>query len=190
MHSRHHITGLAAGAALIAVMAAPAAAQQPAYPAPQSMSAAAPAEHHMMKPSKGLAQLTALVGDWDGQTPDGKAVHLSYQVVSGGSAVLERLQMGAEPEMLTVYSPDGDRVAVTHFCSAGNQPQMSTGPVTTDVKQLSFMFVRATNLATPGEGHMHNLTIKFVDPTHITQEWTWSENGQTRTMPFQFTKKS
>ena len=162
------------------------AAQQPTpYAAP-----APAAEHHVMKSSKGLALLTPLAGDWEGQTPDGKAIHLSYQVVSGGSAVLERLQMGTEPEMLTVYSPDGDRVAVTHFCSAGNQPQMSTGPVTTDVKQMAFTFVRATNLASSTEGHMHNLTLKFVDPTHITQEWTWSENGQTRTMAFQFTKKS
>jgi len=144
----------------------------------------------MMKPSKGFAQLTPLAGEWEGQTPDGKAVGLSYQVVSGGTALLERLHMGGEPEMVTVYTPDGDRLAVTHFCSAGNQPQMQTGPITGDVKQFSFAFVRATNLASPAEGHMHHLTVTLVDPTHLTQEWTWQENGQAHAELFRFARKS
>jgi hypothetical protein len=172
---------LALGAAVIA---APAAAQQPT-----AMAAPAP-EHHMMKMSHGLSSLTPLAGEWEGQTLDGKPVHLSYRVVSGGSALLERLQMGTEAEMVTVYAPDGDKVTVTHFCSAGNQPQMTTGPITSDVKELAFTFVRATNLGSATEGHMHNLTLKLTDPTHLTQEWTWQENGQSRTMAFQFTRKS
>ncbi len=175
MHATLSLTTLALAAA---GLAAPAAAQQ-----------AAP-EHHMPKPSRGFAQLTPLAGEWDGKSPDGKTMHVSYQVVSGGNALLERLQMGTEPEMLTVYAPDGDRIAVTHFCSAGNEPQMQTTPIASDVKQFSFDFVHASNLASPTEGHMHHLTLTIPDRDHLTQEWTWQENGQSRTMAFQFTRKS
>jgi hypothetical protein len=175
MHSRLSFTVLALAAAGLAV---PAAAQQAA------------AEHHRPKPSRGFAQLTPLAGEWEGKSPDGKAIRVSYQVVSGGNALLERLQTIGEPEMVTVYAPDGDRVAVTHFCSAGNDPQMQTAPITGDTKQFSFDFVHASNLASPTAGHMHHLTLTVPDRDHLTQEWTWQENGQSRTMAFQFTRKS
>jgi len=177
---------LAAVALSAAWLAAPAAAQQ-AAPAP----APAPApEHHGMKPSKGFTQLGSLVGEWEGQTPDGKAMRLSYQLVSGGTALLEKLQMGAEPEMLTVYTPDGDRVAMTHFCSTGNQPQMQSGPITDETKQFSFGFVRATNLANAAAGHMHHLTVTLVDRDHMTQEWTWQEGSKAQPMLFKFARKA
>ncbi|HYS21283.1 MAG TPA: hypothetical protein VEO73_09385 [Gemmatimonadales bacterium] len=175
MHPRLSFTVLALAAAGLAV---PAAAQQAA------------AEHHMPKPSRGFAQLTPLAGEWEGKSPDGKIIHASYQVVSGGNALLERLQTSGEPEMLTVYAPDGERVAVTHFCSAGNQPQMQTAPITGDTKQFSFDFVHASNLASPTTGHMHHLTLTLADRDHLTQEWTWQESGQSKTMAFQFTRKS
>jgi hypothetical protein len=159
-------------------LAAPALAQQPAP------------EHHMIKPTAGLALLIPLAGEWTGQTPDGKTVRATYQVVSGGTAVIERLQMGAEPEMVSVYAPDGERVAITHFCSAGNQPQMQTGPVAGDAKQLSFDLVRVGNLATPATGHMHHLTLTLVDKDHLNQEWTWQEGGGGHAALFRFTRKT
>jgi hypothetical protein len=175
MHPRLSLTVLALAAAGLAV---PAAAQQAA------------AEHHMLKPSRGFAQLAPLAGEWDGKTPDGKSIRVSYQLVSGGNALLERLETSGEPEMVTVYAPDGERVTVTHFCSAGNDPQMQTAPITGDTKQFSFDFVHASNLGSPTAGHMHHLTLTLPDRDHLTQEWTWQENGQSRTMAFQFTRKS
>jgi hypothetical protein len=97
--------------------------------------------------------------------------------------------MGAEAEMITVYTPDGDRLAMTHFCSSGNQPQMQTGPITGDANPLSFEFVRATNLASPAAGHMHHLTVTLLDPDHLTQEWTWQEGGKAQPQLFRFTRK-
>ena len=170
--------GLATLALAAAWLAAPAAAQQPAP------------DHHAMKPSKGFSQLTPLVGEWEGQTPDGKPVRASYRIVSGGTALLEDLRMGGEPEMVTVYHPDGDRVAVTHFCTSGNQPQMETAPITGDAKQFSFEFVRATNLASPSDGHMHHLTVTLVDKDHFTEEWTWQEGGAGHAALFHFTRKA
>jgi hypothetical protein len=154
------------------------------------LAAPAAAQEHPMQPSKGFEQLKPLIGEWDGQAPGGKALHASYQLVSGGTGLLERLAMGGEPEMVTVYTPDGDRLAVTHFCSAGNQPQMRTEPVTGPTTEFSFSFVRATNLASPTVGHMHHLTVALQDHDRFSEAWTWSENGKDHTEVFHFTRKS
>ena len=94
-----------------------------------------------------------------------------------------------EGEMVTVYTPDGDRLAVTHYCSAGNQPQMRTALVTGELKQFSFAFVRATNLSSPATGHMHHLTVTLEDRDHFAQEWTWQEKGEAHSQVFRFTRK-
>ncbi len=142
-----------------------------------------------MKASPGFEQLKPLVGEWEAQKASGDSAHARYQLVSGGTALLERLKMGGEPEMVTVYTPDGDRLAVTHYCSSGNQPQMRTAPVAGEAKQFSFSFVRATNLASPNAGHMDHLTVTVQDRDHFTQEWTWKENGKTHTEVLHFTRK-
>src|SRR5574341_1308936 len=74
---------------------------------------AQPMPAHTMPPSKGFDQLKPLVGEWEGQTSSGKATRVSYQIVSGGTALLERLKTGDEPEMVTVYTPDGGHLAMT-----------------------------------------------------------------------------
>jgi hypothetical protein len=155
------------------------------------LAAPAAAQEHMTPPSsKGFEQLKPLVGQWDGKAAGGQALHVSYELVSGGTALLERLAMGDEPEMVTVYSPDGDRLAVTHFCSAGNQPQMRTEPVTGPTKEFSFSFVRATNLASPSAGHMHHLTVAVQDHDHFSEAWTWNDNGKEHTEVFHFVRKT
>ena len=153
-------------------------------------TAAAAQMENSFKPSPGFSQLTPLAGDWQGKNSAGKEVSASYQVVSGGWALLERLRTSDEPEMVTVYTPDGDHVAVTHFCSAGNQPQMRTAAVTGATNSFSFSFVRATNLQSPETGYMHHLTVTLQDKDHFTQEWTWQEKGKGHTEVFRFTRKS
>ena len=148
-----------------------------------------PAPEHSMKPSPGFEQLKSLVGEWEGKTGSGVTSRISYQLASGGTALLERLQTGDEPEMVTVYTADGDRLGVTHFCSAGNQPQMRTAPIGGETKQFSFAFVRATNLADANAGHMDHLRVTLQDHDHFTQEWTWKENGKSKTEVFHFTRK-
>jgi hypothetical protein len=152
--------------------------------------AATVAQQHAMAPSPAFEQLKPLLGEWEGRSPTGQPYHVSYQLVSGGTALLERLNMGDEPEMLTVYTPDGDRLAVTHFCSAGNQPRMRTEPVTGAMQRFSFSFVGATNLATPSAGHMDHLTVTMQDHDHFAQEWTWKEGDKTHTEVFNFTRKT
>lgn len=135
-------------------------------------------------------QLKTLIGAWEGVTPDGKPVRITYEAASGGTALLERLKPAEEPEMVTVYSPDGGRLAATHYCSVGNQPHMRTEPLTGEVKKFTFSFVSATNLAGPDAGHMHRLVVTLEDHNHFTQEWTYFEKGKATTEVFRFTRKS
>ncbi len=138
----------------------------------------------------GFDKLKTLVGEWEGKTKDGKTVHASYKLVSNGTGLLETLSPPDESEMVTVYHRDGSSVGMTHYCSGNNQPQMRTAPVAASVNQLTFNFVRATNLASPAAGHMHNLVVTFEDKDHFTQKWTWRENGRAMTEAFHFTRKS
>ncbi len=131
----------------------------------------------------------ALAGEWEGQRGDGQAVKVSYQVLSGGSAVVETLtEFAEEVTMVTVYHMDGNDVRMTHYCSAKNQPRMKAAAVSPDARVVSFEFVDATNLARPTDGHMQNLEITFKDRNHIAQKWTWLENGRTTDNHFTLTR--
>jgi hypothetical protein len=132
-------------------------------------------------------KLKNLAGEWEGKTPDGKTVTVSYRLVSNESALVETLSPPGE-EMVTVYHIDGDSLMLTHYCAANNQPRMRATP-SAGVKELTFKFVDATNLQSPSAGHMAGLTLTFEDDNHIAQKWTWVENGQQKDQVFRLTRK-
>lgn len=140
------------------------------------------------QPQPGLEKLKTLVGEWEGTNGQGKQAGVSYRLLSGGTALEEVLDEKTENHnMITVYHVDGNRLLMTHYCAANNQPRMQ-GQSTPDGK-LVFRFVGATNLASPSAGHMHGLVVTFVDRDHFTQEWAWHENGEVKKEVFRFTRK-
>ncbi len=124
-----------------------------------------------------FARLKTLAGEWEGDTGAGQA-HLSYEIVAGGTALLERETGANRPTMLTLYHPDGDRLLLTHYCMAGNQPRMQAQSFDTQTGELKFEFVDATNLASPAGGHMHSVAFRFVDENHVITQWKFYENGR------------
>src|SRR5262245_18094678 len=72
-------------------------------------------------------RLKTLVGEWEA-TGDAAPAHLTYELVAGGTALLEREREANRPTMLTLYHRDGDRLLLTHYCMAGNQPRMQARP--------------------------------------------------------------
>ncbi len=134
-------------------------------------------------------KLKSLVGEWQGQAPDGKAVTVSYQLVSGGNSVLETISPSGEPGMVTVYHLNGDKLMMTHYCSLGNQPRMNAQMVTGEIKSLNFTFVDATNLPKATDAHMHNLAFTFKDKDHLTQMWTLRKDGKDTPMTFNLERK-
>lgn len=135
-----------------------------------------------------LDRLKALAGQWEGKAGNGKTVKATYKLVSGGSAVAETLEVAGEPDMLTVYHLNGGELMMTHYCSIGNQPRMRADSTAADSKTLSFHFVDATNMAGLGAPHMHDLTIRFDDADHVTQEWAM-KGGPGEKVAFQLERK-
>ncbi len=121
-----------------------------------------------------FARLKVLVGEWQS---DSKA-RLSYELVAGGTALVERESMPDMPPMLTVYYVDGERLLLTHYCMAGNQPRMQARRFDAASGEIDFDFLDATNLATSAAGHMHSAKVWLTDNNHFSSEWTYYENGQ------------
>jgi hypothetical protein len=150
---------------LLAGMAAYVTAEA-AGPKSESMSAA-----------EAFSRLKTLAGDWEADTQMGKA-HLNIQLIAGGTSLVERETGDKMPEMMTVYYVDGDRLLLTHYCMAGNQPRMQARSFNPETGEVAFEFLDATNLTTPGAGHMHNAKIRIADRDHLVTEWEFYENGQ------------
>jgi len=128
------------------------------------------------------------VGEWEAETPMGKA-HLKYELIAGGTSLVERESAENMPDMLTVYYLDGDRLLLTHYCMAGNQPRMQARSFNPETGEIDFRFLDATNLADPGAGHMHNVKIRLIDNNHFASAWEFYENGQrAKGETFQYTR--
>src|SRR5437764_568426 len=97
-----------------------------------------------------FARLKTLVGR--GESPDARKERLDLELIAGGTALVERERAEGRPEMMTVYHLDGDRLVLTHYCMAGNQPRMQLRGFDATTGQLTFDFVDAGNLASPGAG--------------------------------------
>jgi len=118
-------------------------------------------------------QLKSLSGTWEGKTPQGEMTQVSYKVTGNGSAVMNEIG-GHHDDMITMFHMDGpDKLLVTHYCTAGNQPRMKAA-ASADVKTITFDFLDATNLDPKQPGHMHHLVIAFLDENHHTEEWTFA----------------
>src|SRR5437588_7589647 len=118
-------------------------------------------------------QFKGLAGDWVSKekAEGGMPVHVRYRVTSGGSAVVETIFPGSEHEMVTVIHRDGPDLLLTHYCMLGNQPHMKSSGNGAGNK-VEFKFVKATNLKSDKDMHMHDVTFTFVDKETLRTEWT------------------
>lgn len=78
---------------------------------------------------------------------------------------------------ITVIHPDGDDLVLTHYCALGNQPQMRA-PAKETGDTIAFKFVRATNLKSALDAHMHDVAFTFVDKDTYRAEWTYFQGGK------------
>jgi hypothetical protein len=124
-------------------------------------------------------KLKTLTGTWEAIGKNGK-VTSSYEVISNGSALVEHLKAPGEGEMLTVYHLDGDHLVLTHYCTAGNQPNMQAEAYDPASGKIVFDFAGGGNLSDPNTGHMHNVAIKFASADAFTADWTFQKNGKPR----------
>ncbi|HTF99161.1 MAG TPA: hypothetical protein VK654_01080, partial [Nitrospirota bacterium] len=75
--------------------------------------------------SKEFDRLKELVGVWEGKADMGKGPEqfkITYELTSAGNAIVEKFAAGQPHEMVTVYYDYNGKLAMTHYCSIGNQP--------------------------------------------------------------------
>ena len=123
---------------------------------------------------KSFDTLKTLSGSWAGKGLQGQPVQVSYRVTAGGSALMSEIT-GAHEDMVTMFHPDGDRLLMTHYCGAGNQPRM-VGTASPDGKTITFNFLDATNLIAAQPGHMGRLVVTLVDANHHMEDWEFTGN--------------
>jgi hypothetical protein len=133
-------------------------------------------------------KLQALAGDWEGMDNSGDPVKTKFELVAGNTAVMETLTMSGMEQMLTLYTVDGDGIALVHYCPTNNQPRMRAMPSSGDVKELVFSFQDATNLADPSIGHEQKLVLQFTGADQIVEHWTWRKNGKDTEMIYNFNR--
>jgi len=143
------------------------------------ISAGAADQGKNMDAKAAFARLKQLQGEWQSKSADGQTAHLSYRVIADGSAVEEQFS-GKPGDMLTVYTLNGDRLLMTHYCVAHNQPRMEARNYNAAGGTLDFDFLDAAGLASPDAGHMHNASFQFIDNNHFRSTWQFVENGKTK----------
>src|SRR5919197_6531010 len=132
-------------------------------------------------------QLTSLVGEWEA-VQDGVPVKETYTLTANGSVLMSETKPTDSQPMITMFTVDGDHLIATHYCVAGNQPQMVTGVPDDLQKGLTFSLDRVTGMKTPEDWHNTGVTLTLDDKDHMTQRWTYLYKGKTGTTVFHYTR--
>jgi len=134
---------------------------------------------------KSFDAMKTLQGSWTGKTSSGMPVKVSFHMTAGDTTLMSEIQ-GME-EMISMIHMDGDRLLLTHYCGAGNQPRMEAS-ISPDQKTVVFDFVDATNLDSPKTGHMHRAVFTMLSADHHTEEWDFVEDGKDQKYMFDLTR--
>jgi hypothetical protein len=150
------------------------------------------ADHPAAAPDpKPLQPLKKLVGTWQGNAKMGDKtlpLTITYESTAGGTAISERMFPGTPHEMLSVYTVEGDGLAMTHYCALGNHPKMTLKKA--DAHSLSFEATGGEGLRSPSEMHMHAMTVAWTDGDHIRETWTSFDQGKPKDEKvFELTRK-
>ena len=134
---------------------------------------------HAPASSKQFEDLKQLLGIWQGDVEMGEnkvPMTVVYELTSGGSVITETLMAGTPQEMISVYHKEGDSVAMTHYCTMGNQPHMKLKKA--DGNTLAFEMREPVGIVSKNEAHMHAVTLTMKDKNTLQQDWVFYEGGK------------
>jgi hypothetical protein len=127
---------------------------------------------------KSFDQLKSLAGSWEGKNAQGTPLQVSFRETSGGSALMSEIHGHGPEDMVSMVHLDGpNRLILTHYCGAGNQPRM-VASTSADGKSITFDFFDGTNIPSPESGHMQRVVITMLDPNHHTEDWTFKDHDK------------
>lgn len=124
-----------------------------------------------------FARLTALEGTWIDVTDPAKPARVVFDVTAGGSAVVETIFDGTDHEMVSVYTLDGGRLVMTHYCVMGNQPFLQAD-VAPDGRSIRFTCTALGNGDITRDAHMHEGAVEFADGGGVRTRWRMWEHGR------------
>jgi len=138
---------------------------------------------HNTLPRKAFERVKALTGTWMGKSTKGWEERIYYDSIAGGSVVVGH-SFDAHPneEMYTMYHMDGDRLMLTHYCMAKNQPRLVATDIAEDCSRITFTFLDGTNMTSRNTGHMDSCVLTFKDDSTFTCRWTWYRDGKEKWM--------
>lgn len=123
---------------------------------------------------KVFKMLSGLTGQWEGTSKSGMKEKLDAKLIAQGSVLMETSSMG----MATMYHRDGDRVLLTHYCMAKNQPRLQATSLSPDGKEITFTFLDGTGMKNRNVGHMDKVVMRVIDKDSYSAKWTWYEKGK------------
>ncbi len=120
-----------------------------------------------------------LEGAWTGRSTKGWEEVVNYRAIAGGSVVVGT-SFDAHPNetMMTMIHMDGDRLMLTHYCVAKNQPRLVATGFADNGRAITFEFLDGTNLVSRDRGHMDKVVFRFTDDDHVSSRWTWYQDGK------------
>lgn len=138
-----------------------------------------PAIESQSRARAAFERLKGLSGQWEGKSTKGWTEKIRYQVIAGGSVLMET-SYGAHPDewMATMFHMDGEHLMLTHYCVAKNQPRLRATEISDDLSLITFTFLDATNLPSRDKGHMDKCVVRLAGPDAFTSRWTWYQNGK------------
>lgn len=122
----------------------------------------------------------ALSGEWRGRSTKGWTDRAVIRTIAAGSVVVSTSEFEAHPgdTMMTMVHLDGDRLLLTHYCIAKNQPRLEMTAVEEEGRRATFRFLDGTNLASRNQGHMDSVEFRFQDSDHFSSRWSFYKDGR------------
>ncbi|HMB69314.1 MAG TPA: hypothetical protein VKU85_08375, partial [bacterium] len=126
-----------------------------------------------------FARFRGLAGTWNGRSTKGWEESTTYRVIAAESVVMGT-SFDAHPgeTMITMIHLDGDRLMLTHYCVARNQPRLVATSVDEEKGEVLFEFLDATGISSRDQGHMDMVIWRFDGPDRFTSRWTWFQDGE------------
>ena len=127
-----------------------------------------------------FARMKTLEGRYEAQVAGLTAtVPVTYETISAGHALLERIHAGEAMDMASVYYLEGEDLAMVHYCGIGNRPHLRLDRDRSTRDDLLFAWDGgATDIDPSKDPHIHQGRFKFLDADTVDAEWSFWKDGK------------
>jgi hypothetical protein len=116
---------------------------------------------------------------------------ITYEVTSGGHALLEKMHDGRPDAMTSMYFLEGRDLVLVHYCAIGNRPHLRLDRMASTIDDLRFVWDgTATDIDPAKDGHIHEARMRFTE-AGIESEWVfWSGGKEAHRLAYTLPRKA